>query len=570
MSVCLNAQELQLFAVFLAASKVSGSVVRVAGGWVRDKLLGLPSDDIDIALDNISGVEFANIVKECLSSCADCAGLMAGSIGTIAANPEQSKHLETATMRIGTLDIDFVNLRSETYVQDSRIPEIKCGTAREDARRRDFTVNSLFYNLNESKVEDMTGRGMNDLATGTLSTPLDPYVTFLDDPLRVLRAIRFAARYRYRLTPELEAAARNADIKRALFDKVSRERVLKEVDGMLQSSHDKPCRPLLAFSVMRRLDVFDCVIVLPPGEYVLNDALVTRLHGLGLPASSSSSALESWQQRSLAVVFTCSVLVSVAQQLATNKTDAAFHTTWQPLHIRLSRDEFTSNASVEQHDIIPIDEELLLLPCFHNQHKSLYLAAAAFGLCHLNVLEKRKLTALSTVSLRDGLKADNETVRQTAVLLDSWSQFAVFSKQGCSRVEGGLLIRRCQALYRESLLLACAFELAASLSFDPASFVSTGAVHSFSLHGDQIQILQRYRRLQDELELSLGLDECWCVSPLLDGNQLMEVINVKRGPAVGAAMEEQVKWQLQFPNGTHQELTAHLTEFAKSLSTFRS
>lgn len=104
----------------------------------------------------------------------------ANSIGVIAANPDQSKHLETATLRVHGEKLDCVNLRSEHYSDESRIPVIEMGTPLQDAERRDFTINSLFYNLNTGQVEDFTGKGLRDLEAGIIRTPLDPRTTFLD------------------------------------------------------------------------------------------------------------------------------------------------------------------------------------------------------------------------------------------------------------------------------------------------------------------------------------------------------------------------------------------------------
>ena len=138
-------------------------------------------------------------------------------VTVIKANPDQSKHLETATCCIGGLELDFVNLRTEHYddASDRRIPhQVFCGTAEEDAYRRDITINSLFYNVTTSKVEDLTGCGVRDLLVDRLiRTPLDPRVTFMDDPLRVLRAVRFAAVLEgFELVPELCAAAKSAAV----------------------------------------------------------------------------------------------------------------------------------------------------------------------------------------------------------------------------------------------------------------------------------------------------------------------------------------------------------------------
>lgn len=108
------------------------------------------------------------------------------------------------------------------------------GTPEEDALRRDATVNALFYNLSTSKVEDFTRRGLEDMERKVIKTPLAPLQTFKDDPLRVLRAIRFASRLDYQIAAEDEAAMRDASIKDALKLKISRERVGVEVTKMLK------------------------------------------------------------------------------------------------------------------------------------------------------------------------------------------------------------------------------------------------------------------------------------------------------------------------------------------------
>jgi tRNA nucleotidyltransferase (CCA-adding enzyme) len=154
--------------------------VRIAGGWVRDKLLGLETHDIDIALDTCSGVEFATLVQTYMESehTNHEEERRHSKIGIIAANPTQSKHLETATMRIMGLEVDFSNLRHEQYSSDSRIPTTVLGTPLEDAFRRDFTINTLFFNLSTMCLEDWTHRAFVDLKQGIVSTPLEAYQTF--------------------------------------------------------------------------------------------------------------------------------------------------------------------------------------------------------------------------------------------------------------------------------------------------------------------------------------------------------------------------------------------------------
>ena len=97
-----------------------------------------------------------------------------GNLHNVARNPEKSKHLETAMVRMFNLDLDFVNLRRETYASDSRNPHMEFGTAEEDALRRDATINALFFNLHTGSIEDFTG-GLPDMAARTIRTPLDPF-----------------------------------------------------------------------------------------------------------------------------------------------------------------------------------------------------------------------------------------------------------------------------------------------------------------------------------------------------------------------------------------------------------
>lgn len=159
MTIVLTQQEVSLFAFLEQVANNNNVIIRVAGGWVRDKLLGKPSHDIDIAVEGCSGFQFATVVQDALKSID---GNYEHSIGVIQANPEKSKNLETATTKVFDYHIDFVGLRAETYSQNSRVPEIVVGTPQQDAARRDFTINALFYNINTKQVEDFVN-GLYDL-----------------------------------------------------------------------------------------------------------------------------------------------------------------------------------------------------------------------------------------------------------------------------------------------------------------------------------------------------------------------------------------------------------------------
>jgi len=201
---------------------------RLAGGFVRDRIMNIPCHDMDVALDRISGFEFATGLSKKLEGHP--------SVHKIMANPEKSKHLETAVLTIGCYSIDFVHLRSETYAQ-TRIPTIRRGTAEEDAFRRDITVNTLFYNLVTEEVEDYTGRGLSDMKSGVIDTPLDPKVTLLDDPLRVLRIFRFRSKLGFEISERIYDALRDPSIATALEAKVSKERNGIEIMKMLGYSN---------------------------------------------------------------------------------------------------------------------------------------------------------------------------------------------------------------------------------------------------------------------------------------------------------------------------------------------
>ncbi|KAK0557458.1 CCA tRNA nucleotidyltransferase, mitochondrial [Tilletia horrida] len=291
--------------------KIGGGKVeaRIAGGWVRDKLLSKDSHDLDVTLSSLTGFPFAHLLSAYLSSpqfaSSDLAQRIAASSGSsaapvtssiakIAANPEQSKNLETATARVFGLDLDFVNLRKEVYDGDTRIPVMSFGTAEEDAVRRDITINSMFYNVHTEEVEDLTRMGLRDLADGIIRTPLPANQTFFDDPLRLLRCIRFAARFNYAVDLEIvqcflppflrdralftedkrvfgpleepeetDIINDDAEIERAriefrhgFLDKVSRERFGIEVDKMIRGPD--PLRAIiLVIALQRYADVFN-------------------------------------------------------------------------------------------------------------------------------------------------------------------------------------------------------------------------------------------------------------------------------------------------------------------------
>lgn len=303
----ITAEETRLFSLLLNTIEhfqLSGTVLRVSGGWVRDKLLGRSSVDIDISINNRTGSSFAKYVNEYLKF----QKIPTHSIGVIIANPEQSKHLETAKVKILSHEVDFVNLRSESYAIDEnhRIPsKVEFGSPEQDANRRDFTVNALFYNINSAEVEDFTLRGIQDLEKRVIRTPLSPILTFLDDPLRVLRAIRFATKLDFEIMPEVLAAAQAKETKTALETKVSRERISVETVKMLSAN------PLKALNLLRCCRVLD-VVFRVPNSYATNGVnpstkqIIWRFNGYRKDTS--------WIQQSIVLIEQLSALLKILPQ----------------------------------------------------------------------------------------------------------------------------------------------------------------------------------------------------------------------------------------------------------------
>jgi tRNA nucleotidyltransferase/poly(A) polymerase len=184
--------------------------------------------DVDIAINNMTGAQLAEYLSSyCRSQNVPC------KIQAVNSDYLISRHLATARgSMFDSVSVDLVNLRTETYVTQSshRVPTMDFGSPQEDACRRDFTVNSLFYNITTNKIEDWNGGGgLEDLKLGRLRTPLNPMSIFSDDPLRILRVVRFSTRFGFIPSIDLFKAANVPDSMYGLLYKVSRERIGKEV-----------------------------------------------------------------------------------------------------------------------------------------------------------------------------------------------------------------------------------------------------------------------------------------------------------------------------------------------------
>lgn len=188
----------------------------VVGGYVRDYYLGRPSTDIDVVVVG-SGIALAEALGRELH-----------------ARVSVFKTFGTAMVRARGIEVEFVGARKESYTHDSRKPQVEAGTLEDDQRRRDFTINALAWSLNEADFGELVDPfgGMEDLDDCIIHTPCDPDITFSDDPLRMMRAVRFAAQLGFTIEEEtFEAIGRNAERIRI----VSRERIATELNKIVAS-----------------------------------------------------------------------------------------------------------------------------------------------------------------------------------------------------------------------------------------------------------------------------------------------------------------------------------------------
>lgn len=507
----LSPLETRIFDVLRAVVKDKnlGLTLRVAGGWVRDKLLLMEERtgclsaagsasadcaagpevvcdddlnvDIDIALDNMMGEAFAKHVNSWLVE----QGHEAASYGVTACNPDQSKHLATARMRVLGVWLDLVNLRTETYAQeDSRIPDVSIGTPFEDAMRRDLTINALFYNVNTGDIEDFTGNGVADLKARVVRTPLEPLVTLLDDPLRALRAIRFASRFNFACEPDLYTACQDASVHVALGAKVSRERVFIEIDQVVQSAG-----PIHALGLLVELGLFPVVFRLPPEEQFLDEARP--------PEDFPSAALG------------CLINLDRLTHHAVPQKDAFVNT-------RLAR------------------------------YAALLAPIARVACSHAGPGKRPKDNSLARYILHSELRMSSKDVDGVVTILKSSSKFKALvhrSTPQLDRLVVGRLLREAGVLWPIALQTALLTELSPA---EVAETYASGVDEIPEALAKQSQVVvAAYATFRVEVD-AMGLDGVWNMRPLVDGKELVKILpGLQRGPMMGKVMKKQVDYMME-------------------------
>lgn len=266
--------------------------VFIAGGFVRDEIMGIDPKDIDLLINEPDGgIKFAiwitkklNIYKE------DVNPVTYPRFGTAMFTLRKQKY---QGVDISGIEVECVMPRKEKYTQGSRKPIVSQGTLKDDVDRRDFTVNSLLKDLTTGEILDLTGMGINDIKRGIIRTPLDPDVIFSEDPLRMLRAIRFAVKYNWTL-PMFMIRSLKKNSKKLQY--ISAERIQDELNKMLLTARpDKAIRLLQITGLSKYIfPELDKLINLKQNKYHKYDAMrhslevlkntppdiITRLSGL--------------------------------------------------------------------------------------------------------------------------------------------------------------------------------------------------------------------------------------------------------------------------------------------------
>ena len=235
----ITALENPIFKIITQASRELGLESFVIGGFVRDYLLQRDfKKDIDIVAVG-SGIDLALKVSDLLPN---------------KPKVQVFKNYGTAMLRYKDIDIEFVGARKESYNFESRNPIVENGSLKDDQERRDFTINAMAFSLNENNFGELVDpfNGINDLERKIIRTPLNPDITYSDDPLRMMRAIRFASQLDFEIENEsLEAIKRNAE----RIKIISGERIVDELNKILETK-----KPSIGFLHLYKTGLLDIIL----------------------------------------------------------------------------------------------------------------------------------------------------------------------------------------------------------------------------------------------------------------------------------------------------------------------
>ncbi|KAF9195364.1 CCA tRNA nucleotidyltransferase, mitochondrial [Haplosporangium sp. Z 11] len=539
--------------------------LRIAGGWVRDKLLGLSCHDLDVGVDTMMGYEFAMLVNEYMESL----GHQKRTIAKIATNPEKSKHLETATMVVLGMPLDFVNLRSEVYDDGSRIPsEITFGTPSEDAYRRDITINALFYNIHTHSVEDYTGKGLEDLKNGFIRTPLEAYETFWQDPLRVMRCIRFAARFQFRIAEDAKQAILDPRIKQALKTKISKERIGAELDKMIDDGAGRST----AIRLLHDLDLYDVVFAPPEVDN----------------AAKGTSAVEGKirdVEDAFKLVWIMEWLLKIHPSAVDEDEDGVIYLPERD-YGQESLLKQTQGAAITSH-LFPVvrTEPVANIPQILTKEerspeklakRNLILAGMLYPYRDMTATVNKKLMPAGAWILRYGLKGRNIEIEIVTKLIESIKNIQetvnsialaeeppVAPKEAAEemlraqkeRVQMGMLIRDVGFITVVGKKWPSAFLLGLGVELIPKYDLLKQGV----LDDEAMVTIAKYNTFLSKAA-AYSIDHCFSWKYLVDGKELSHLLGIRPGPKVTGYLQTVMRWQLEHPEQSKEECQKWILE----------
>ncbi|KAF9116117.1 hypothetical protein BGX27_004700 [Mortierella sp. AM989] len=524
--------------------------LRIAGGWVRDKLLGLSCHDLDIAIDNMMGYDFAVLVNEYM----EAMGHQKRTIAKIATNPEKSKHLETATMVVLGMPLDFVNLRSEVYDDASRIPsEITYGTPSEDAYRRDTTINALFYNIHTRSVEDFTGRGLEDLKNGLVRTPLEAFETFWQDPLRVMRCIRFAARFHFKIAEDAKQAILDPRIKQALKTKISKERIGSELDKMIDDGAGRST----AIRLLRELDLYDVVFAPPEIDGTVKGTTAIQGEIRDVDDAFRLVWIMEWllrikpapieQDELKGKIFQAEV--DQGQEALLSQTrGTSFTSHLYPVITTISSPNVAQIAPKDE----PFPEKV--------GTRNLILSGMLYPYRDMRATVNKKSVPAGPWILRYNLKGKNLDIEIVTKLMDSigtvqnivnkLAQDPAVDERTIQEERGnmGMVIRDVGFLAVVGKKWPCAFLLALGVDLIPKFELLRKGV----LDDEAKAQIAKYNTFLSKAE-SYQIEHCFSWKYLIDGKELANLLDIKPGPKVTDFLQKVMYWQLMHGRSSKEE-----------------
>ena len=477
----LNETEKNCFSIIMDILKkynLTSTICRVAGGWVRDKLLGKESNDIDIALSNMKGSKLAQLINEELYPGKD-------KVGIIQQNAQKGKHLETATIKICNIWIDFVNLRCEN--------ENAIGTPLTDAERRDLSINSLFYNINEEKVEDWTKKGINDLINGIIETPINADITFRDDPLRILRMLRFAIKYKFSISDNINNSIQKniEDYRNNYYNNISNERIEKELYKILNMNNSS-----FAIAYLYEFNLLD--VILQPSKYCEKNII----ENLFLPTTNLYILGEYLYEK-----------------------------------MNIFDIEFTSE------NFNKIDYGLLLLTLYFRNVK------VKFG---------KEKTTINKLILRETFKTSNDYIKENVIMNENIDELIlIINSNNYSRLSVGKILKKIHYKNIVKILLA-------SICYEYLNKVNLNELIT-DIDDSVIQpIINKFKNFYIFIvnENMLHIDE---LKPLYNGQEILELLNMKPGKQIGKLLELLIEEQFKDPNITKESALDFLNKKKEEL-----